>query len=189
MLRDVIFETAASADLGPAKEERHLLPGTSARPGDVMIRRWSDGKDAAIDVTVTSPLAKSNVAGAAAKAGASLDKACLRKKRETEDACRQEGLVFLPFALETLGGFHSGALAQVKLLGSALARSKGLDENEVTSQFFGRLQSGLSSRAKHGGPVFSAVSGYIKDLTTVPVSCNHLGPPNLMTFAPALVFY
>ena len=139
MLRDVIYETAASADLGPAKEERHLLPGTSARPGDVMIRRWSDGKDAAIDVTVTSPLAKSNVAGAAAKAGASLDKACLRKKRETEDACRQEGLVFLPFALETLGGFHSGALAQVKLLGSALARSKGLDENEVTSQFFGRL--------------------------------------------------
>ena len=139
MLRDVIFETAASADLGPAKEERHLLPGTSARPGDVMIRRWSDGKDAAIDVTVTSPLAKSNVAGAAAKAGASLAKACLRKKRETEDACRQEGLVFLPFALETLGGFHSGALAQVKLLGSALARSKGLDENEVTSQFFGRL--------------------------------------------------
>ena len=47
--------------------------------------------------------------------------------------------MFLPFALETLGGFHSGALAQVKLLGSALARSKGLDENEVTSQFFGRL--------------------------------------------------
>ena len=29
--------------------------------------------------------------------------------------------------------FYSGAL------GSALARSKGLDENEVTSQFFGRL--------------------------------------------------
>ena len=50
------------------------------------------------------------------------------------------------------------------------------------------LQSGLSSRAKHGGPVFSAVSGSIKDPTTVPGSCNHLGPPNLMTFAPALVF-
>ena len=41
--------------------------------------------------------------------------------------------------LETLGGFHLGALAQTKLLASALARSKGLDENEVTSQFFGRL--------------------------------------------------
>ena len=30
MLRDVLFEAAASADLGPSKEERHLLPGTIA---------------------------------------------------------------------------------------------------------------------------------------------------------------
>ena len=50
------------------------------------------------------------------------------------------------------------------------------------------VQSGLSSRAKHGGPVFSAVSGSIKDLATVPGSYNHLGPWNFMTFAPALVF-
>lgn len=66
ILRDVIFEAAASADLGPAKEEKHLLPGSNARPGDVLIRRWANGKDGAIDVTVTSPLASSNVAGAAA---------------------------------------------------------------------------------------------------------------------------
>ena len=50
------------------------------------------------------------------------------------------------------------------------------------------IQSGLSSRAKHGGTVFSAVSGSIKDLTTVPGFCNHLGPPNLINFAPALCF-
>ena len=53
---------------------------------------------------------------------------------------------------------------------------------------FPKIQSGLSSRAKHGGTVFSAVSGSIKDLTTVPGFCNHLGPPNLINFAPALVF-
>ena len=39
-----------------------------------------------------------------------------------------------------------------------------------------KIQSGLSSRAKHGGTVFSAISGSIKDLTTVPGSYNHLGP-------------
>ena len=139
MLRDVIFETAASADLGPAKEERHLLPGTSARPGDVLIRRWLDGKDGAIDVTVTSPLAKSNLARAAAEAGAALAQACQRKTRETADACRQEGLVFIPFAMETLGGFHSVALTQVKMLASALARSKGSDEREAKNQLLGRL--------------------------------------------------
>ena len=139
MLRDVLFEAAASADLGPSKEERHLLPGTVARPGDVTIRRWSNGKDGAIDVTVTSPLSRSNVAGAAAEAGASLAKACLRKVRDTAEACRREGFVFLPFAMETLGGLHSGAITQVKQLAAALARCKGSEEGEVTSQLFGRL--------------------------------------------------
>ena len=64
---------------------------------DEFLNIFFDGKDAAIDVTVTTPLAKSNVAGAAAEAGASLTKACLRKKRVTEDVCRQGGLVFLPW--------------------------------------------------------------------------------------------
>lgn len=75
MLRDVLFEAAASAALGPSKEEPHLLPGSQARPGDILIRRWSDGKDAAIDVTVTSPLASTNVTRAAAEPGSSLTKA------------------------------------------------------------------------------------------------------------------
>ena len=139
MLRDVIFEAAASADLGPTREERQLLPGTSARPGDVMIRRWASGKDAVIDVTVTGPLAASNVSAAAAEAGAALTKACQRKLRETAEACRQEGLVFLPFAMETLGGLHSGAVSQVRQIAATLARSKGLPEGEVTGQLFGRL--------------------------------------------------
>ena len=139
MLRDVLYEAAASADLGPSKEERHLLPGTIARPGDVTIRRWINGKDGAIDVTVTGPLSPSNVAGAAAEAGSTLEKACQRKVRVTAEACRREGIVFLPFAMETLGGLHSGATAQVKQLASALARCKGLEEGEVTSQLFGRL--------------------------------------------------
>ena len=68
-LRDVLYEAASSASLAPVREERHLLPGTAARPGDLLIRRWADGKDAAIDVTVTGPLARSNVVAAAAEAG------------------------------------------------------------------------------------------------------------------------
>ena len=62
-----------------------------------------------------------------------------RKLRETAEDCRREGLVFLPFAVETLGGLHQGAVTQVKLLASALARCKGLEEGEVTGQLFGRL--------------------------------------------------
>ena len=66
---------------------------------------------------------------AAAEAGASLDKAVQKTLRDTEEACRQEGLVFLPFAVETLGGLHAGAVTQVKQIAAALARSKGLRQS------------------------------------------------------------
>ena len=137
-LRDVIYETASSAALAPHKEERHLLPGTAARPGDILIQRWSDGKDAAMDVTVTSPLAPSNLA-AAAQAGGALSKAYTRKVRDTAAACQQQGLIFLPIAVETLGGMHQVAIQQLKKLASALARHTGADEREVTSHLFMRV--------------------------------------------------
>ena len=35
--------------------------------------------------------------------------------------------------------FHPGAVTQVKQIGAALARSKGLEESATTSQLFGRL--------------------------------------------------
>ena len=87
---------------------------------------------------MTSPLAASNVEGAV-EPGASLNKAVQRKLRDTEEACRQEGLEFLPFAVETLGGFHAGAVVQVKQIAAALARSKGSEESEAISQLFGKL--------------------------------------------------
>ena len=40
LLRNLIYEAASSASLAPVKEEKHPLPGSQARPGDVMIRRW-----------------------------------------------------------------------------------------------------------------------------------------------------
>ena len=66
-----------------------------------------------------------------------------RKLRETAQACRQDGLVFLPFAMETLGGFHAGAVTQAKQIASTLARKSGQEESVVTSQLFGRLSLNL----------------------------------------------
>ena len=114
--------------MAPAKEVQHLVPGTAARPGDIFLRHWSKGKDAALDVTVTSPLAATNVQGAATTAGASLSKAFERKVRSAREACRGQGLVFIPLAMETLGGLHEVVVDQVKQLGSALARRTGQED-------------------------------------------------------------
>ena len=41
------------------------------------------------------------------------------------------------------------------------------------------VQSGASSRAKHGGAYFSAVYGSIEDPMAAPGPCENLGPPFL----------
>ena len=71
--------------------------------------------------------------------GGALDKAYDRKMRDTADACRQQGLVFLPIALETLGGMHHLAISQLKRLGSALARHTGSDERETIGQLIQKI--------------------------------------------------
>ena len=143
VLRDMIFETAASAALAPVREGRHLLPGQGAKPADILLPRWSDGRDAALDVTVTSSLATSHVAGAATAAGSALDKAYDRKVQGAAEACRQQGLAFFPLAWEALGGMHRVAIRQTKMLATALARHTGQEEGEASKHLFQRLSLGL----------------------------------------------
>ena len=70
--------------------------------------------------------------------------------------------------------FHlMSSIAKLQSVQSAVAFKKQKVFNSTISIV---VQSGLSSRAKHGGTVFSVVSGSIKDLATVPGSYNHLGP-------------
>ena len=104
-----------------------------------LIRRWHDGKDGALDVTVTGPLARTNVRAAATEAGSSLSKAFDRKVRGAAAACQQQGLVFLPLAVETLGGMHKVAVEQLKCLGAAVGRHQGSDERVATRQLIQRL--------------------------------------------------
>ena len=138
-LRDLLYETAASAALGPVREGCFLLPGTAAKPADVLLPRWSDGKDRALDVTVTSPLCQTNVARAAAEAGSALKSAFERKVQGAAAACYEQGITFLPIAAETLGGLHRVAVIQLKRLASALARQSGEDEGIATRHLFQRF--------------------------------------------------
>ena len=56
----------------------------------------------------------------------------------TED-CRSQGISFLLVAVESLGGWHGIAVAQVKKIASALARQEGRQEGEVIGHAFQRL--------------------------------------------------
>ena len=138
-LRDALYHTAVSAALAPTKEGRALLPGTDARPADVLISNWTGGKDTALDVTVVNPLQAAMVAQAATTPGHALTCAYKRKMQGTAAACRREGMVFIPLPVETLGGWHDQAVQQVKKLGAALSRQTGQEESEAIRHLFQRL--------------------------------------------------
>jgi hypothetical protein len=55
------------------------------------------------------------------------------------EACRQQGITFVPLAFESLGGVHVVAVAEVRKLAAALARHTGQEEAEACRHLFSRL--------------------------------------------------
>ena len=140
-LRDTLYHTCASAALAPTKEGRALLPGTNARPADVFLPHWSNGKDTAWDVTVVNPLQQELVDTAATTAGHALSYAFNWKvsRGGVGAACQREGIVFLPLPVETLGGWHETAVQQIRKLAAALSRQTGEEESVATSHLYQKL--------------------------------------------------
>ena len=55
------------------------------------------------------------------------------------EACRREGIAFIPMPWETLGGWHEETVNQAKKLASAQARQTGEDQSVVTRHLYQRL--------------------------------------------------
>ena len=62
--------------------------------------------ETSLDMTVINPLQTHLVRHSAAKAGAALEAAYTRKMSQAGEACRREGITFMPMPWETLGGWH-----------------------------------------------------------------------------------
>ena len=60
--------------MGPSREQRALIPGSDAKPADVLIPNWSVGRDAALDITVVNPLQSALVDRAVTTPGHALSK-------------------------------------------------------------------------------------------------------------------
>ena len=139
-LRDALYHTAQSANLGPLREERALLPlEGDQRPADVLLPHHAGGRHEALDVCIVSSLQAQLVDRAAIEPGHALAHRFNQKMQKYEEACLAEGIVFRPVAIEVLGGFHTTAVEVVTRLGKDLARSSGQEEGEVVRHLFGRL--------------------------------------------------
>ena len=116
-----------------------MLPGTDECLADLLIPYWQGGQDAAIDFTVVNPLQAALVQKAAMEGSAAVEKAHQDKIQKYWERCREEGIAFIPVAVDTLGGFHREGLKTVTKLGRQLARAAGREEGEVVRHLRQRL--------------------------------------------------
>ena len=122
LIMDVLFNTCVSAALGPTREDRALFPGTEARPTDILLPSWSGGKDTALDITVVNPLQTLYIDQSAAVPGYALRKAYEKKMAKHGEAFKEMGLVFRPLPMDNFGAWSETMVAEVRRMGSSLAR-------------------------------------------------------------------
>ena len=112
------------------------------RPADIFIPRWRRGTPAALDFAVTSGL-RGDLVDKSAQEGSAHTEAYEHFKRqylETEEACKAEGITFIPIICEANGGGWGPAANKVW---GELAKTKALLTGERTSSIVNRLlQSG-----------------------------------------------
>ena len=92
-----------------------------------------------MDVTVVTPLQDATLPGAATTPGHALHYAYGNKVRGAGEACRRQGIAFLPLVVESFGGWHEVAEREVRKLGAALARHTDQEESEAIAHLWGRL--------------------------------------------------
>ena len=139
-LRDVIFVAAQAAALGPRREAPCLVPNSSSQPEDVLLPSWIQGRSAALDVSVISPLQKLTLNGAATSPGHALNVGANLKLAAGLPACQAAGVEFILLMVEILGGWSSEAICNIRKIGQSLGqRCSPAFPAKTVKHFFGCL--------------------------------------------------
>jgi hypothetical protein len=100
-LRDAIFDVLARGAIPAAKE---VVSAHRNRPADILLVAWERGRDVAVDVTVTHPLAPSCYPLVLQRVGQHCRRAETNKVTAEAEMCREVGWGFMPAAFTPWGG-------------------------------------------------------------------------------------
>ena len=119
----------------------------------MLVRDWAQGKPAAFDITVTSPLTPAILAEASRRVGAAAEAAENRKHTANDPKCAELGWRCVPLAVETYCNWGEEARRTFTLLATRLAfGSSTFRKARVISDMFGRLNITLVRAILAGDP-------------------------------------
>ena len=125
-------------------------PKTASKRAILFSLVWNFSQQAALDVTVTSPLQSSLIINASEKSGFALSAAEDRKYEQYAQKCNEKEIHFIPLALETFGGFSETFRKTLKRI-ATVADDRSLQSAELLVAF-SRLSQSFSVAAFGGLP-------------------------------------
>lgn len=118
LLRDTLFNLAQPAHLDLRKEETYLFDDSADRPANILLPSWVGGRELCIVVSVASPFVSTDLVQSR---GAITQISEQRKLNKYEKRCENSNPLFVPFVMETKGGFGSRTRAFLHRLTVAIA--------------------------------------------------------------------
>ena len=113
-----------------------MIPGSKSCPADIYLPRWTQGKPAALDVSVISPLQRLTLETSSMSKGHALSVGEYHKHSAHSDACREVGVSFVPLLVETIGGWSEKASQTITSIDSLLGQRLGSNSEDTTHHFF-----------------------------------------------------
>jgi hypothetical protein len=132
-IRDLLHSEARRAQLPASREPKNLLESdefNQQRPADVYIPSFTGPRDACIDVSIVSSF--THLDKAIKEPGFNAARAAGLKMSKYKSSCNQANLNFMPFVLESVGGFDAGCDKILKAIGRALGDIDRMDYGTAT---------------------------------------------------------
>jgi len=115
-------ETCKRAGFSVQQKGEGGLESSNQRPGDLVVKSWDSGQDLYVDATIHHPLALSrSVTSPGIKAF--LADCEQEKLTKYETLCRNEGILFLPFAINTFSGVGGEGMSFLNKVAKAAAEN------------------------------------------------------------------
>ena len=135
-VRNLVYSIASDGLLQPQLEKQGILgPSTGRRPGDVTIPDWRHHNGLAIDVAVTSPLAK----GSLRLSSPCEDYAAVQKHRKYGEDFKGTNFFFCAMVFETLGAINDQGEEVMRQLFTFAAQHLGREFSSYCSRGWARL--------------------------------------------------
>jgi hypothetical protein len=144
-LSEIVGEHLALADFTVTKDRAIVIDANNPpRPADLLVTRFINGQDVALDVSVTSPLQSQLLSHAAREQGHAIKLREAQKRTKYEAACLRQDVVFLPIVAETYGGWSEVATTTFERIIMAEAAELNKKSWRVRRRFYGRLSVSMA---------------------------------------------